>query len=165
MVKSTSWKKQCNCDKTHPCPLANHCNRSNVVYRALMESTQPEYNEHFYVGSASECKERWANHIHTFRNRQTKQECALKDFIWKLKDDEVDFTIEWDILKQSKSYQPGDSLCLLCMDEKLFIMDNAKNKKCINKDLMINEKCLHKTKFLLTNWRRKRKKPNDNPAS
>ena len=158
-------KKECNCDKTHPCPLENNCNRSDVVYRVTVESSQPEHNGKYYIGSAGEFKERWANHMHTFRNRLTKQECTLKDLVWKLKDEQVDFTLKWEILKQSKSYKPGDSFCLLCMEEKLYIMDNAKNSKSINKDLMINEKCLHKNKFVLNNWKRKRKRRTDNTAS
>ena len=75
--------------------------------------------------------------------------------IWNLKDDEIDFTIEWTIIKQSRSYRPGDKACLLCVDEKLFILENKENNKMINKDTTQTEKCPHKYKFLIDNWKNK----------
>ena len=83
-----------------------------------------------------------------------KQECALKDFIWKLKQDKIQFNINWSIMRQSKSYAAGDKACLLCLDEKLAIMENSKNPKIINKDICIGGKCLHKFKFLINNWKK-----------
>ena len=61
-------KKACNCDNTHPCPLENNCNRSNIVYKATINSSNLEVNNRFYIGSATEFKIRWANHLQTFRN-------------------------------------------------------------------------------------------------
>ena len=159
-------KKQCNCDRNHPCPLNNECNKSNVVYKAQIESENEEVNEYFYIGGATKFKERWANHISSFRNKNCKQECALKDFIWKLKHDDIKFNINWSIMRQSKSYTAGDKACLLCLDEKLAIMENANNPKLINKDISIGGKCLHKFKFLINNWKKtsssKKVTPNSN---
>ena len=147
-------KKECNCDRSHPCPLNNECYKSNVVYKAKIESENEEVNEYFYIGGATKFKERWANHISSFRNKDCKQECALKKFVWKLKQYEIKFNIKWSIVRQSKSYMAGDKACLLCLDEKLAIMENSKNPKLINKDTSIGGKCLHKFKFLIHNRRK-----------
>ena len=61
-------RKECTCDSTHPCPLEKKCNQSGVIYKAIIETPRPEYDKKFYIGSASEFKERWANHNYTFRN-------------------------------------------------------------------------------------------------
>ena len=52
-------------------------------------------------------------------------------------------------MRQSKGYMAGDKACLLCLDEKLAIMENSKNPKLINKVTSIGGKCLHKFKFLI----------------
>ena len=57
-------------------------------------------------------------------------------------------------MRQSKGYMAGDKACLLCLDEKLAIMENSKNPKIINKDISIGGKCLHKFKFLINNWKK-----------
>ena len=44
------------------------------------------------------------------------------------------------------------------MDEKLTIMQDWNNPKLINKDITTNEKCLHKSKFVITKWKQRRKK-------
>ena len=159
-------KKECNCDKNHPCPLNGECNKNNVVYKAQIESRNEEVNGFFYIGGATKFKERWANHISSFRNMNCKQECALKHFIWKLKQDKIQFNINWSIMRQSKGYAAGDKACLLCLDEKLAIMENSKNLQLINKDISIGGKCLHKFKFLINNWKKssgsKKVTPNSN---
>lgn len=48
----------------------------------------------------------------------------------------------------------GDKACLLCLAEKLAIIENSKNPKLINKDLSIVGKCLHKFKFSINNWKK-----------
>ena len=150
-------KKDCNCLKTHPCPLENKCIRTNVVYKATIKSQDQDINDKFYIGCATDFKERYANHLSTFRNKDTKQECSLKEFVWKAKENNKLFTIEWDIVKQSHSYKAGDKTCMLCQDEKLTILENYKNKNLINKELLMNEKCLHKAKYLIKNWKKTRK--------
>ena len=52
-------KKECNWDKIPPCPLNYDCNKSNVVYKAQIESKNEEVNGFFYIGGATKFKERW----------------------------------------------------------------------------------------------------------
>ena len=66
-------KEECNCDRTHPCPLNNECNKYNVIYKAKTLSQDKEVNEYFYIGGATKFKERWANHISSFKNKDSKQ--------------------------------------------------------------------------------------------
>ena len=124
-----------------------------MVYKAKIQSENEYVNNNYYIGGAIKFKERWSNHLYSFKNKNSNQECALKDFVWKLKTEKIKFTMEWSILRQSKSYQTGDKACLLCLDEKLSIMENSKDPKLINKDLNIGGKCLHKSILLINNWR------------
>ena len=124
----------------------------DVVYKAKIVSTNSLVNGKYYIGSACNFKERWSNHISTFRNRENNQVCALKDYIWGLKDQNIEFTIKWSIERNSKSYQPGDKACLLCLEEKLYILEKAKDTNLINQDVYTSGKCLHKNKFLINNW-------------
>lgn len=65
-------KKECNCNRTHPCPLQNECNTYNVVYKGKILSKNSEVNEYFYIGGATKFKERWANRIMSFKNKDSK---------------------------------------------------------------------------------------------
>ena len=142
--------KLCTCNSTHPCPLDGKCNVSEVIYRAdILENNESTW---YYIGQTmNPFKERWSNHNSTFNNRNTNQHCYLKDKIWELQDNGVDFTVKWKIIRKSKAYRPGDSGCRLCLDEKLAILDNWGDPKLLNKDKMIMAPCLHKPKFKINN--------------
>ena len=96
-------KKDCNCEATHPCPLESKCNRNDVVYKAEISSSDLDVDKCYYIGGAKHFKQRYANHLTTFRNKNIQEECSLKDFVWILKDRGINFTIKWQILKQSRS--------------------------------------------------------------
>ena len=151
-------KKECNCEATHPCPLESKCNRNDVVYKAEISSTNIEVDKSYYIGGAKHFKQRYANHLTTFRNKNIQQECSLKDFVWDLKDRGISFTIKWQILKESRSYKAGDNKCTLCLDEKLYILENSNDRKLINKDIQNMERCRHKSKFLVLNWKKRKEK-------
>ena len=103
-------------------------------------------------------KQRYANHLTTFRNKNIQQECSLKDVVWDLKDRGISFTIKWQILKESRSYKAGDNKCNLCLDEKLYILENSNDGKLINKGIQNMEKCRHKNRFLVLNWKKRKEK-------
>ena len=133
-------------------------NRSDVVYKAVINSPNMEINHSYYIGGANEFKKRYSYHLITFRNRNIQQECSLKDFVWDLKDRGIGFTIKWQRLKQSRSYKAGDKKCSLCLEEKLYVLENSNDNKLINKDILNMEKCRHKNKFLLLNWKRRKER-------
>ena len=144
----TIIRKDCTCQRNKPCPLEGNCNVTDVVYQAtiLLEDSTSKY----YVGQAKDFKERYRNHLATFRNKNIAQICNLKDYIWELKESGLVFTLSWKILRKSKAYKPGDRCCLLCLDEKLSILDVFKDPDNINKDLMIQRPCLHRHAYRIS---------------
>lgn len=61
----------CNCNSTHPGPLNGKCNVQKVIYKASIEVNGVE--SWYYIGQAKNFKERWANHLACFRDRNISQ--------------------------------------------------------------------------------------------
>ena len=136
--------KKCNCNDTTTCPLQGNCLQNNDVYKANVKTVMG--TTHPYIGLAEIFKPRWYDHNKTFRDRRYKDSSELSKLVWDLKDKNIDYQIEWTILKRSNSYQAGSKLCNLCLDEKLCIL---KSPDCINKRTELISKCRHKRKFLV----------------
>ena len=51
------------------------------------------------------------------------------------------------LFKKCTTYKPGAKHCDLCLSEKLYIIMNSPNPKCINKKQDIVNKCKHKNLF------------------
>ena len=132
----------------------NQLNSTDHAY--LLYPGKSELNGSFYIGGARVFKNQGGNHMQTFKNKEIQQVCALKDFIWDLKERKINFEIKWSIIKQSRACKSGDKNCHLCVTEKLCVMENSRDSKLINKDIHNMDKCLHKSKFLVKNWKRKK---------
>ena len=78
--------------------------------------------------TATTFKERYANHTSSFRHKKDSNKTELSKHIWKLKENNQDYTIKWSILKHAISYTGGSKRCNLCLEEKFCIL------KDINKD-------------------------------
>ena len=74
----------------------------------------------------------------------------LSQHVWNLKEKNDPYTIKWEILTKTKSYQPGSRICDLCISEKWKIL-TADPKKTLNKRSEISNKCRHRTKYKLAN--------------
>ena len=138
-------QKECNCRNT--CPVPNECRESNVVYKA-------EVNGSIYVGMTSnEIRNRVRAHRHSFRTETKKRETALSSYIWdrKLNIDEsmnvCEPEIKWSICRKCFVYKPGMNDCDLCLTEKLFILKNVLNGRCLNKRGDIGNKCIHRRSY------------------
>ena len=144
-TKSEELKgKQCNCRDITTCPLQGNCLQDSVVYQADVKTAIG--NTYPYIGLADVFKPRWYDHQKTFRDRKYKNRTELSKLCWELKDNNINYHIDWKILKRSNSYQAGSKICNLCLDEKLCII---KNPTCINKRTELVSKCRHKRKFLV----------------
>ena len=79
---------------------------------------------------------------------------------WKLKDSGHDLDsyrdIKFEILKRSVPYRAGAKKCNLCLWEKLLIMKNEGD--VVNKRDEFVNKCQHSLKFMLSNYKKKRKR-------
>ena len=76
----------------------------------------------------------------------------ISTHIWELKEDGIqDFDLKFSIEKLAPSYKRETQKCLLCLEEKRFIM-YKNQEESINKRTEILNKCRHKRSHLLSNW-------------
>ena len=59
-----------------------------------------------------------------------KYSTTLFTYIWDLKDNDTDFTIEWSIYLRASPYKGRPSICNLCLAVKLYILHILIDAKC-----------------------------------
>ena len=115
-----------------------------------MQTITPN-NEIFYIGAAENFKQRYRNHIKSFRHEQYQKETALSKYIWTLKSNNQNYSIDWNILKRTSGYNKITKRCNLCLNEKLEICNFKKKHILLNKRNELINKCRHENKHLLAN--------------
>ena len=144
----------CNCRKE--CPLPGNkfsCRTKGVIYQAEVET---EKERKTYIGlTALEFKKRVANHKSDFKHKKNKESTKLSNYIWSLKENNINFKIDWKIIKRVGETRNGDRMCRLCTYEIKSILKNKDSPLNTRNELM--NKCRHRNKFLLKNWKRKQK--------
>ena len=134
----------CNCRKKESCPLNGECLTSQFVYRATVTNAVNEEMKK-YIGLADT----------TFKERQQPQEkycyCTeLAKYVWELKEKNIALIIKWEIL--SRVYgNPKQNMCILCLAEKLWIINFIHNNNYLKIFFELINKCRHLNKFLLRN--------------
>ena len=140
----------CNC--RNPCPLKNtgECRMSNVVYKATVSSSDAVAPKEYIGISATEFKLRYANHKQSFNNISKRDATSLSQHVWKLKEEDIPYNIEWSILYKCAPYACGARRCNLCTTEKHEIL-RSDPEKTLNKRTELIGKCRHRAKFKLKN--------------
>lgn len=108
-------RKDCNCRDRGNCPLDGLCNTGPVVYKASVKDRQG--NEHTYIGSSKNFKERYRNHTKSFRDVKYSTETTLSGFVWA-NSLGPEPEIHWKIMKKAQPYKKGNRYCDLCITEK-----------------------------------------------
>ena len=143
---TTIVERTCNCKQNDICPLAGECLKSGIVYKALVKTSD---NEISYLGtSEGTFKQRLYNHTKSFRNQQYEKDTELSKHVWKLKESNTPFKINWSIAASAAPYTSGSKKCDLCLTEKLLIA-TSDPKTILNKRDEIMSKCRHMNKFKL----------------
>ena len=146
-------QKRCNCHKKDTCPLDGECRTENVIYESAVTINNDKTNEKIYRGATeNEFKVRYPVHVLSFNNEKYKSSTELSKYIWKLKDENKEYSIKWRILKKAQAYRNGSKRCNLCLTEKLAIIDGEPNK-LLNKRSELVSKCRHENKFYLSNYK------------
>ena len=73
-------------------------------------------------------KDRYRNHVKSFKHSKYSKETELSKYVWELKDSNKEPSIKWKILKSIKSPLRGKS----CSSEKLFIINNFNDGYLLN---------------------------------
>ena len=148
MKESTQDSKLCNCRQKSSCPLDGKCLTKCVVYKATVTETTSN-NQETYIGlTENEFKTRFNLHKSSFKLEHKRTSTTLSDHVWKLKKNNINFNVTWEVVKRVKPFAPSNKVCGLCLQDKLSILRSAPS---LNKRSEIFGYCIHRKKFLLSN--------------
>ena len=147
--------KPCNCrGGIEACPVEGKCQEAGVIYQADVE-TEEEGQKTYIGGAATTFKLRWSNHNKSFKSRIYENETELSKYLWQLKDKEINYNIKWKIIRKASPYNPQSERCDLCLTEKTMIADYRSKDKLLNTRKELMNKCRHREKWLLSNWKKR----------
>ena len=138
----------CNCSKNTECPVDGNCQTKNLIYQTTVNTNQPEKPETYVGLTAQTFKKRWDGHKSSIRNRNPKKSTTLSQHIWKLEDEQKDYTLDWKIVDRGHPFSPVTGICQLCTKEKYWIVYKS-NLATLNSRNEIASNCRHKYGALL----------------
>ena len=144
----------CNCQRRYRgnCPLGGECLSPNVLYEAQLSSTERNYTERVYKGITEPVfKTRLGDHEKDFNNRRYIDATELSKEVWNIKDKGYEYSITWRLVKQCPSYNPVNKRCILCLSEKLDILE-YEGRNLLNKRSELVSKCSHMNKFMISKY-------------
>jgi hypothetical protein len=145
----------CNCRANRKCPLDGKCQSTSVIYQATV-TRQDSMSKETYIGlTENTFKSRYSSHLCTFKDEKYRNSTALSEYVWKLNDNKVDYSINWKIISRAKPYSPSTKICYLCLEEKYFIIHKP-DMSSLNKRNELASGCRHRKKHLLCNFRHDR---------
>ena len=121
-----------NCKNKEKCPLQEKCLTSNIMYKATLTSNQDNYQHKIYGITETKSKQRYANHIKSFRHEKHQSNTELSNELWIIKHNNYTPNIVWEILRKHHTYSPNTKRCSLCLNEKLEIARH-KGRNLVNK--------------------------------
>ena len=132
-------------------PLNGQCLMSGVVYQATV-TEQDSGKEETHTGiTGNQFKTRFNNHNSTFRHSSKRNNTSLSNYIWTLKDKQIEYKIRWEIIAKCQSYSPSTDVCSLCLREKYTIIYHPHRASLDNRNELTSE-CRHRKKYLLCNY-------------
>ena len=132
------------------CPLEGMCGLKGVVYQATVKYDGDKSDT--YVGlTERKISDRVKEHYRSFEDYKSKSSTKLSKKIWKLKDQDKNYELKWEILRSAKPYSSGDTECRLCLAEILIILFQPEKASLNSRSEMFN-KCRHKNKFKLSKF-------------
>ena len=114
-----------------------------LVYNAVV-NISPTKN--YYGTCEKSFKEKYNNHTSPFRNKSWQKSTELSNYIWELKENGENYTIDWLIPMKAHPYSCGTRKCDLCLWKKLMIA-RANSTSLLNKRNELASECRHMNKF------------------
>ena len=149
--KDGNQPKRCNCRRPEQCPLDGRCLTTKIVYKATVHTNNTRPPK-VYIGSTeTSFKQRYSNHLLSFRRERYGNQTELSKYIWSLKREDNNFRVRWEVLRRAPAYSCLSKRCDLCLTEKLMIL-SADKSTLLNKRSEIISKCRHQNKFCLSNF-------------
>ena len=78
------------------------------------------------------------------RDNKYRSSTSLSQHVWALKDQGIDFSIQWSIQRKATACQNTTKRCNLCLAEKVEII-SADKVRSLNKKTELISKCRHET--------------------
>ena len=79
-------KRNCNCINSEKCPLQQKCLTNNIMYNATITSNQDNYHHKIYYAiTETKFKQRYANHIKSFKHEKHQNDTELSNELWSVK--------------------------------------------------------------------------------
>ena len=137
--------------------MGGKCVQGCVVYQGAVTRHDTGQVD-FYTGlSEPSWKLRWGNHKANFKTdtQANRTATCLSKHIWKLKDKNVKYSIQFKQLALAPAYNPVTRICRLCLTEKYLIMFKPEGAT-INSRSEFYSACRHKEKLLLCHGKKSR---------
>ena len=93
---------------------------------------------------------KWEINLASCSFKHQKDVTTLSQYIWKLREKNIAYSLKWKIVAQSRPYSNISKICNLCLTEKYFIIFRH-YMASLNIRNGLASSCRHKKKFLLAN--------------
>ena len=150
--------KKCNCKTKSECPLEQNCLQKNIIYQAKVTRLDNNTTESYIGLCETDFKARYSNHKTSIKHNNKRNATELSKYIWKLKDQNINYNLNWTIIKQAQSYNNSTKRCNLCLTEKYYII-NRPELATLNKKSEFISTCRHSRNYLLSHFLANKHKP------
>ena len=84
----------------------------------------------------------------THRPDEDNKGTTLSNYVWNLKDQNVQYNIDWSVVTRAADFNPATRVCRVCLEENFFIMFKPEGAT-LNQRSEFFTLCIHFHKFLL----------------
>ena len=153
--KDVKKLKSCNCRAKFDCPLNGQCQVTDIIYKStVLSSDKP--NKVYLETAEGDFEKRFYNHRKSFNNGGSANDTSLSEYISELKETSNSFPyLIWSIAKKVPPDSNISKKCLLCLHEKIELINYPRPEELLNKRFELIFRCWHANKFLLRNYKTK----------
>ena len=100
--------RACYCVHKEKCPLQEKCSTNNIMYKGTFTSNQDNYQGKVYYGiTKTKLKQRYANHIKSFRDEKHQSSTEFSNELWSIKNNSYTPNIVWELLRKNQLHNPN----------------------------------------------------------
>ena len=101
---TNTTEKTSNCINGEKCLRQEKC-LTNNMYKAILASNQDTYQHKIYYSiTETKFKQRFANHMKSFRHKKHQSDTERSNEIWSIKIDSYTPNIKWEIFRNHQPY-------------------------------------------------------------
>ena len=111
-----------------------------LFYQANVTNNSNNDEKFYRVLAETPFKDRFRNHTKEFKHKKYYKNTELSKYIWQLKESDISPEISWEIIDQVYS-NTRINFCVLCLTEKLKIIDVFDDSRFSNKKSELVNAC------------------------